>query len=235
MNRAISNDDQIALPTHDLKLVWSFLVNGFVNSRFKQHFPNVFGAVDAVLPGSTSTPTPAAPSSLNAVLASTIAGLTVRDNVGSPVVHEPSFNSTFASPSRNGNGDHAHSPPEEPSSPSTVGDGQPAAEGETPREPEVEPWAWANTLLATVNEMVSAAKVRQPAPPSSRDVLGEALAAGSFQDERQINGERWILQLASANTRKSLVVVAADASLCTSPRRKRCRRAPLSALNSAAR
>ncbi|WWC91790.1 uncharacterized protein L201_006737 [Kwoniella dendrophila CBS 6074] len=40
--RAASQDpssDDLPTPTHDLKLVWSFMINGFVHSTFHNHFP----------------------------------------------------------------------------------------------------------------------------------------------------------------------------------------------------
>ncbi|WRT70155.1 uncharacterized protein IL334_007149 [Kwoniella shivajii] len=40
--RAASHDptsDDLPSPTHDLKLVWSFMINGFVHSSFHKHFP----------------------------------------------------------------------------------------------------------------------------------------------------------------------------------------------------
>ncbi|OCF41363.1 hypothetical protein I317_04844 [Kwoniella heveanensis CBS 569] len=35
------SSDDLPMPTHDLKLVWSFMQNGFVESSFHRHFPNL--------------------------------------------------------------------------------------------------------------------------------------------------------------------------------------------------
>lgn len=214
MNRAISSDDQATLPTHDLKLVWSFMVNGFVTSRFKLHFPNVFGATNDLLLEGIPAVSPPPATNLDAVLTATLASLSSRpDDVGaSPAMPEPSFSASFASPVH-----PVRSPEEPPSSPSTVAHSAPGV-SETPRDPAVEPWAWANTLLSACNGLVSAARLRDPAPPKSAAIIADSLPTSSFQDERVIDGARWILQLASPSTRKPPVSSSdgldADLAVC---------------------
>lgn len=205
MKRLVSNEDDVAPPTYDLKLVWSFMVNGFVNSRFKLHFPNVMGAADEHLPAGFPHPAPPPATDLNAIMASTLASLTAPPRRGSeqiasptPGVPDKSYNSSHASPLP------PMSPEHPPSSPDTVGDNTaPPAIIEAPRQRELEPWAWANSLLATCNTIVATARLRSPASERGGDPLLGVLPAGSFLEERVIEGSRWILQMASTSGRES--------------------------------
>ncbi|CAK9782409.1 hypothetical protein CC85DRAFT_314014 [Cutaneotrichosporon oleaginosum] len=208
MARAVASEEAGA-PSYDVKLVWSYMVNGFVNSHFKQHFPHVIGASDAVL---TEVPLPRQPKRppLCAVMSSTLARL--RQPPKNSSLPQTSDISLASLPDRSTStgleieSDESDVEPDD--SFDTVGENDQAdaslPAGTTKREPTLEPWAWANTLLASICAVGASARVRDPS---------HVAPAVEFPlpviDERRIGDEDWALALVD----KTLHVFARTNSL----------------------
>lgn len=190
-------DDTPALPTHDLKLVWSFMKNGFVGSRFRQHFPHVPEAKEDVLPSSAPAREAPAPVDLDAVMRATMAQLTsasAADTTPSPlpVEHGHGSFSTFTGTPPRGNG--AAGTPEPFESPDTMASPTMHAEAPIVREQELEPWSWANGLVAQCREIITTVQPRDPVA----EVLSEPekdTMPGTLQTSRVVGDEEWVVSM----------------------------------------
>lgn len=163
MARSAGNDittDHLVPPAYDTKLVWHFLKHGFVQSPLSVHMPAQFRAKPTKdqLPTGFEPNPKSAPRPLEQVLDEAEKSLNgqsptqdgQRDEM-SPVIQDTSIDSSMAM-TPPADVSILPSSPEIPSSPDTVGNGpRDAAEEEykePPRTLELEPWVWANTLLA---------------------------------------------------------------------------------------
>jgi hypothetical protein len=191
MARAVGNEET-SMPGYDTKLVWSYMVNGFVNSPFKRHFPHLLGASTVVLvdlPPALQAPA----QTLDEVMASTLIRLRKPPKTSSPPmtpegapvsspepsIHEESLESEL---------DVSDEPDE---SFDTVGEnGHPEPAPAASRDPYLEPWAWANALLSTATSIAASARVRNPDSAASATDFGLSTA-----DERAIGDEHWALAL----------------------------------------
>ncbi|BEI94663.1 uncharacterized protein CcaverHIS019_0702440 [Cutaneotrichosporon cavernicola] len=208
MARAVSNDEA-GLPVHDTKLVWSYMVNGFSNSRFRKHFPHVIGASNAVL---TDLPPALQPAvqSLDEVMKSTLTRLH-QQLKPSPLPHE-SETAPAPVPDHSASNEELDLEPngvdvESNESFDTVGENghpDPAPTPTEKREPLREPWAWANALLATTSAITASARVRNPEPI----LQGNDFALPTV-DERIIGDELWALVISD----KTLHVLVRSESL----------------------
>lgn len=183
MARSVS-DEGGPVAAYDLKLVWSFMKNGFVSSRFKTHFPDDPTAKDDVLPSTAISKPASQPQDLDKVMASTMTMLLARpgasESIGSPTtLRDYSFSPTRVSPVTTRS-------PQVASSPDTVGGASVAREEETvERHPDREPWAWVNTLIAACNDIVGSMRPREEVVPT--------LSTGPEHARREIDGAEWAL------------------------------------------
>lgn len=200
---AAITDDSVPIVTHDIKLVWSFMKNGFVNSQFRQNFP--FGSANDVLPD--GVPRPATPTALNldSTIRNTLSRLTGSPRLPESVASPPqppdySWSSSRASP-------RPDEPSFAPSSPDTVGDNEkePAVAEEPPRVLEREPFPWANSLVAACSAIISSSRPRLRGPEAAPDPLLTALPNTPLA-ERSIEGVRWLV----ATGESGLDIVAHD-------------------------
>lgn len=195
-----SADDAMPVPTHDVKLVWSFMKNGFLHPRLAVSFPRDPDAADDVLPTSVPPRTPPMSSALDAVLRQTLSRLGATpapEGLSSPPPFgDQSLESAGATPL-------PVSPGPVPSSPDTAGgDTELPSEQAVERHPEVEPLTWANTLLALCTDIVTSARPRHPQEPSGSDMLLAAIPPETLLSERTIDSERWVVFMQSGSARE---------------------------------
>ena len=193
-----SADDALPIPTHDVKLVWSFMKNGFLHPRFAVNFPRDPDAAEDVLPSSIPPKAPAMSSALDAVLRQTLSRLGATpapEGLSSPPPFgDQSLDSAAASPL-------PVSPGLVPSSPDTAGgDAELTEDKPIERYPEVEPLTWANTLLVLCSDIVTAVKPRHPQEDAANDELLRALPQETLLSERTIDGVRWLVFMQSGST-----------------------------------
>lgn len=193
----------------DLKLVWSFMKNGFVCSKLRQNLPNVPEAKDDVLPASVPAKRVSPDTNLDSVMRATLTRLTAPpapELLASPPVFADQSYSPHASPLRAGS-------VEPMSSPDTMGSPDNGFRPEPPveRVPQLEPWSWANSLSAICQNVILSAHPRDPAPPTRPDDF-VAVIPGSFLSERSINGDRWIVSMQSSEGCEFAVSIALDCS-----------------------
>lgn len=185
-----SADDTLPAPTHDVKLVWSFMRNGFVQPRLAPSFPRDPDAADDVLPPEIPPRAPRAPAAIDAVLRQTLTRLGAAPAPAGlsspPPFGDRSLDSAGATPL-------PVSPGPVPSSPDTAGERAPEEDSPPERHPEIEPLTWANTLLALCADIVSSAGPRRPREESTGDALLAALSPGTLLSERTIDGARWLV------------------------------------------
>ena len=198
----------------DTKLVWYFLKNGFVKSPLLVHVPQQFRQrpPDDTLPeGFEANPKPVS-RNMSEVLAETIRLLTGRskretaqETPPAPHPHEASIDSSVDMSTIEDSG-VIPSSPEIPSSPDTVSH-KPyiKEEPEDPEEPrvlELEPWVWANTLIASLKALVK-----------SKDMGSESITSwksieGALVDTRIVDGrEMTAAILPGHEIRKSQLVM----------------------------
>lgn len=186
---------------YDLKLVWSFMKNGFVSSSFATHFPKDPSAKDDLLPSSALEEPTIPPPDLDKVMTETMSKLLAQPGTAESIASPPplpdySFSPTRASPVT------ARSP-QIASSPDTVGDASMAKPEETTqRYPEREAWAWANTLIAACNDSIGSVKPRLPV--SATQDNDDRIPWDSVMDTRVINDLAWIICGRDAGTCESL-------------------------------
>lgn len=161
--------DTLPSATHDLKLTWSFLQNGFISSPFLRHFPNILKRPpDEVLPADLQPNPHRHGRPLEEVLRETMSRLLqAREAVASPVpVVEESLSSQAMSESIDVEPTEIASVP---SSPDTVDRPLPVEEQPVKRRLEKEPWVWANTLVRELERLVGGAV-------KSKEARGRTLA-----------------------------------------------------------
>lgn len=195
-----SADDALPIPTHDVKLVWSFMKNGFLHPRLAVNFPRDPDAADDVLPANVPPRAPPMSSALDAVLRQTLSRLGATPApVGlssPPPFGDQSLDSAAASPL-------PVSPGPVPSSPDTAGgDAELTEEKPVERYPEVEPLTWANSLLALCSDIVTSAAPRDPKEPTADDSLLTAIPPESLISERTIDDVRWLVFMQSGSARE---------------------------------
>jgi hypothetical protein len=178
----------------DTKLVWYFLKNGFVKSPLLVHLPQQFRQrpPDDLLPeGFDPNPRPMQ-KSMTEVLGETIRSLTGRSKREQEDIHETqtpdirpeeSVDSSVAMSTLDESG-VIPSSPEIPSSPDTVSQ-KPSIkeEVEVPRVLELEPWVWANTLIASLETLVRSKDVGQEISTGWKSVMG------ALVDTRTVDGK----------------------------------------------
>lgn len=196
-----SADDALPTPTHDVKLVWSFMKNGFLHPRLAVNFPRDPDAVDDVLPANVPPKAPPVSSALDAVLRQTLSRLGATpapEGLSSPPPFgNQSLDSVAASPL-------PVSPGLVPSSPDTAGgDAELTEEKSVERYPEVEPLTWANTLLALCTDIVTSTAPRHPQESGANDALLAAIPAETLLSERTIDDVRWLVFMQSDSARES--------------------------------
>lgn len=209
MARAVS-DDNGPVATYDLKLVWSFMKNGFVSSRLKMHFPDDPSAKDDVLSADAfKEPIPQA-RDLKTVMATTLGKLLAQPGAPEPIASPPqqldySFSPSRVSPVR-------VKSPQVASSPDTVGDASMAREEPSAdRHPELEPWAWANTLVAGCNDVARSARPRQVAPRKEHKL--HLVGTSTVLSKRTIESAEWTIVEEPSGKRKWSVVGVAHTSV----------------------
>ncbi|WOO81875.1 uncharacterized protein LOC62_04G005390 [Vanrija pseudolonga] len=187
---AAITDDSVPIVTHDIKLVWSFMKNGFVNSQFRQNFP--VGSANDLLPEGLPRPTTPTVLNLDSTIRNTLSRLTGSPRLPESVASPPqapdySWSSSRASP-------RPDEPSFAPSSPDTVGDNEkePIAPEEPPRVLEREPFPWANSLVAACSAIIASSRPRKPAPEPTPDPLLTALPNTPLA-ERSIGFLRWLV------------------------------------------
>ena len=183
---------------HDLKLAWSFMQNGFLASPFQRYFPNLpVRPPDDLLPASailyperSILPLADILRVTSSKLSSPRVSLPVSQRTfdgTSPEQGDQSIDSSFAMSS------DANLTPTTPtkalsademSSPDTV-EVKKAKEEVIVRDIEMEPWVWANTLLAQCEDLVKHA-ISNPndGPETSPNSLDPG--SGSFYAERSV-------------------------------------------------
>jgi len=187
-----SADDAPPLPSHDLKLTWSFMKNGFVDSRFRQHFPHVPEAKTDVLPSSIPAPVTPAATDLDAVLRKTMVHLTSSTAATDLIPSPPAFDTSFPASETPTRG----RTPEPMSSPDTMASPSRSARTEAPivRVQELEPWSWANALVAQCRDIISTVRPRNPAPAAaSQD--DKASIPGAIVSTRVLGEEEWVVSM----------------------------------------
>lgn len=195
-----SADDALPVPTHDVKLVWSFMKNSFMHPRLAVNFPRDPDAANDVLPPNVPPKAPPVSSALDAVLRQTLSRLGATpapEGLASPPPFgDHSLDSISASPL-------PVSPGPVPSSPDTAGGGAEMRE-ERPieRHPEVEPLTWANTLLSVCSDIVNSVTPKYPQQSKTDDTLLAAIPPETFLSERTIEGVRWLVFMQSSSTRE---------------------------------
>jgi hypothetical protein len=190
-----SVDDTPPLPTHDLKLVWSFLKNGFVGSRFRLHFPHVPEAKDDILPATLLAPPlgQTQQQDIESVTRATLAFLaTPKPEPLSPTPFEHSV--SFASVST----PRPATPPSAPASPDSITSPvNMRTDAPIVRDQALEPWSWANALVGATRTLMQHWRPRVPQPPPvdapTPDVRGTLL------DTREIGGASWVVALEPAH------------------------------------
>ncbi|KAL1412364.1 hypothetical protein Q8F55_000108 [Vanrija albida] len=197
---AAITDDSVPIVTHDIKLVWSFMKNGFVNSQFRQNFP--FGSANDVLPEGVAVRETPAVLNLDSTIRNTLTRLSGSSRLPESVASPPaapdySWNSSRASP-RADEGAMGEEPSFAPSSPDTVGDNdekrEPAVPEEPPRVLEREPFPWANSLAAACSTIICSSHPRTKAPDAASDHLVAALPCPPIA-ERSVGSARWLVAL----------------------------------------
>ncbi|WVR07625.1 hypothetical protein IAU60_004667 [Kwoniella sp. DSM 27419] len=207
--------DELPVVTHDVKLVWSFMKNGFVHSSFHWHFPHLLEQ-----PTRDSLPAdferyPRRPTrKLGDVLQETMTqlGMGMKQEIGTPsaqlnmsVESDASVSMSISGemsisvldPDASAVGDitpmhfGAGSDDDEmsrASSPDTVAgeEGVRDNEGEAPRSLVDEPWVWANTLVRDLQALV------QAAVGSETSVVDRAPGDNpALYDERLVGDGHW--------------------------------------------
>lgn len=229
MARANTTGDESApIPTHDLKLAWSFMKNGFMGSKFRFNFPNDPDAKTDVLPENVPSQRDEVPVNLDSMMRSTLARLTSSSSalelIPSPTVPDQSFASSHGTPPR-------ERTPEIMSSPDTVGSPVRRAEEPTTRRQELEPWSWANALIAQCNDIIDTVRPRHPETSDEWNAVSK-LVDGTLLSERVIDGQRWILSKTNMDTGELCQSRPADSSERSHLRRgssrskTMCRRCP---------
>lgn len=177
----------------DTKLVWYFLKNGFVRSPLLVHFPQQFRQrpPDDILPENFDANPRPKRRSMSEVLAETIRSLTGRSKRATetetvqetpPVQHEESNDSSVDMTVLDESG-VVPSSPDIPSSPDTVSQKPSIKEElEPPRVLELEPWVWANTLIASLKTLVKSKDIGR------EESQGWKLSEGALVDTRMVDG-----------------------------------------------
>ncbi|WVW86265.1 hypothetical protein I302_108307 [Kwoniella bestiolae CBS 10118] len=208
------SSDDLPTPTHDLKLVWSFMLNGFVHSSFHQHFPYlIVRPPKDVLPDTYMTYPRKPTRALDEVLKETneVLGMGNKKYIGdTPSVQaneslnsdtsmDMSISMTNEDDEDGEDGDLTPtgilSEEEEEmsrfSSPDTVEnryDTSEVGEEEVKRVLEKEPWVWVNTLIRDLEGLVRGAV---------GVVGGDGLAGAGgvdesgLRDRRVVDGNEW--------------------------------------------
>lgn len=197
-----SVDDHLPIAVFDLKLVWSFIKNGFVDSKFRQAFPNVPEAKDDILPSSAIVERPPAKTNLDSVMRATLSRLTAPPRpellASPPILADQSY-SSHGSPLRGG---IEHSP-EPMSSPDTMGSpGASHSEPPIERVPALEPWSWVNALVAICKDIITTAHPRAPVASTERTDGVASAVSESFLSERVIDGKHWTVSMSSTEERE---------------------------------
>ncbi|OCF61367.1 hypothetical protein L486_01015 [Kwoniella mangroviensis CBS 10435] len=214
------SSDDLPLPTHDLKSVWSFMSNGFVRSSFHDHFPYLLVRPPKdTLPSDHTTYPRKTTRSLDEVLKETSQELQIDHprNVG--VVDTPSVQANESLGSEDTSMDMSISGINEVqdddgdltptgilsddeeenegisrfSSPDTVGNKYVSSEEEeeeVKRVMEKEPWVWANTLIRDLEGLVKSAVGRAEGDGAERIERDDELEL-NLRDKRLVDGGLW--------------------------------------------
>jgi hypothetical protein len=169
--------------------------NGFVKSPLLVHLPQQFRGKppDDLLPAEFDPNPKPIQRSMSEVLAETVGLLTGRskasgtDAPGSTAGRQRDFDESVDSSvamTSMGDGSTAHraSTPEIPSSPDTVSQSPTFKEDFQPRVLELEPWVWANTLIAKLTTLVKSKDIATEMP------TGWQSSEGMLMDTRHVNG-----------------------------------------------
>ncbi|WWC94956.1 hypothetical protein V866_001808 [Kwoniella sp. B9012] len=221
--RAVSQDpssDDLPLPTHDLKLVWSFMLNGFVRSSFHDHFPYlIVRPPKDTLPSDHATYPRISTRSLDDVLRETSQVLKIDHPSHSAVADTPSVQANQSLDSENTSMDMSVSMTHENhddngdltptgilsddeeedegisrfSSPDTVGNKYAVPEEEEEEVKRVmakEPWVWANTLIRDLEGLVRSAVGGVEGDGAGRMERDDEQEL-NLRDKRLVDGGTW--------------------------------------------
>ncbi|KAK4687139.1 hypothetical protein P7C73_g2981, partial [Tremellales sp. Uapishka_1] len=176
--------EELPLAVHDLKLVWSFMINGFISSPFTPHFPNLSTKPprDTLPPGMELYPARTI-RSLDDVLEETyhlLSGETGPKEPATPLPEQSSMSLEQSSPIGD---DSLEQVQEDQSDASSDRSFVAKKKEEKPSEREFakEPWIWANSLVDECMTLVRGAGGRETGGEKDRSMDP---GAKSLVDER---------------------------------------------------